>query len=69
MGHKTLSQKCPTQKMASGMVQAVEYLTSKQEALSLNPSTAKKREEDIFFKWEQSLQGLRNQTKDVIFVS
>jgi hypothetical protein len=36
---ETLSQKYPTQKRAGGVAQVVEWLPSKQEAMSLNPST------------------------------
>jgi hypothetical protein len=40
---KTLSQKYPTPKKAGKMAQVVLCLTSKHEALSSNPSTAKKK--------------------------
>jgi hypothetical protein len=39
---KILSPKQPERKKTGGMVQDVEYLSSKCKALSANPSTAKK---------------------------
>jgi hypothetical protein len=39
----TLSQKYPTQKQPSTVAQVLEQLPSKQEALSSNPSTIKKK--------------------------
>jgi hypothetical protein len=40
--HKTLSQKNPSQKRAGRVVKVVAHLPSKSEALSSNPSAAKK---------------------------
>jgi hypothetical protein len=40
---ETLSRKYPSQKRAGGMAQVVACLPSKGEALSLNPSAAKKK--------------------------
>jgi hypothetical protein len=40
---KTLSQKYPIHKRAGKVNQVVEYLPGKHEALSPNPSTAKKQ--------------------------
>jgi hypothetical protein len=39
---ETISQKYPTQNRAGGVTQVVEHLPHKCEALSSNPSTAKK---------------------------
>jgi hypothetical protein len=41
---KTLTQKYPTQKKTSGVAHGVELLSSNFEALSSNPSTARKKE-------------------------
>jgi hypothetical protein len=41
---ETRSQKCLTQKRAVGVAQVIEYLCSKCEALSSNPSITKQRE-------------------------
>jgi hypothetical protein len=43
MVYETLSQKYPMQKRADGVTQVVERLPSKCQALSLNPSTTKKK--------------------------
>jgi hypothetical protein len=48
--HETLSQKYPTHKGAGGAVQAVECLTHKCEALSLNSSPTKINLKIINFK-------------------
>jgi hypothetical protein len=40
---ETLSQKYPTQKRGSGVIQVVEHLPSKHEPLSSNSRTAKKK--------------------------
>jgi hypothetical protein len=40
--YENLSPKYPTYKMAGGIVQVVQHLSSKCKALSSNPSTAKK---------------------------
>jgi hypothetical protein len=42
-----LSQKYPTQNRAGGVAQAVLCLPSKNEALSSNPSTARKNDKQI----------------------
>jgi hypothetical protein len=43
---KTLTQKCPTQKRAGEVIQVVECLPCKHEALSSKPNTAKKKKKD-----------------------
>jgi hypothetical protein len=50
MVHETLSQEYPTQKRAGGVVQVVEYLRSKGEALNSNPSATKKKKKIIWQK-------------------
>jgi hypothetical protein len=40
---ETLSSKCPIQTRAGGMAQVVEWLSSKYEIMSSNPSMAKKK--------------------------